>query len=419
MDARQERGLEIAKQARIRKTPMGGYIVPSQQRGGAIKYAVIIAAGVKPTCTCPDYELRGDRCKHIYAVEHVIQTELFPDGRERVTETVRVTRTTYPQNWRAYNKAQTTEQDTFMVLLRDLCAGLPEPEQKRGRPRLSLRDAVFTAVMKVYTTTSARRCMSDLREAKARGYISKLPCHNSVLSALERADMTAILRDLIIESSLPLKAVECDFAVDSSGFTTSSFQSWFNHRYGHEQPVRQHTWVKAHIMCGVKTNVVTAIEIHGQHAADVRQLPALVETTAHHFALAEVSADKAYGSIKNTETIASLGATPFLAFKARATGGGREAATGYVSSAWQKAFGYFTYRRDEFLAHYHKRSNVESTFSMIKRKFGDSLRSKTETAQVNETLAKVLCHNLVVLIHEMHELHIDPAFWTAAQVNTH
>jgi hypothetical protein len=48
---------------------------------------------------------------------------------------------------------------------------------------------------------------------------------------------------------------------------------------------------------------------------------------------------------------------------------------------------------------------------MIKRKLGDSLRSKTDTGQVNETLAKVLCHSLVVLIHEMHELGIDPVFW--------
>ncbi len=82
-----------------------------------------------------------------------------------------------------------------------------------------------------------------------------------------------------------------------------------------------------------------------------------------------------------------------------------------MSGAWEKAFGYFMYRREEFLEHYHKRSNVESTFSMIKRKFGDALRSKTETAMVNETLTKVLCHNLVVLIHEMYELGIDPVFW--------
>jgi hypothetical protein len=29
----------------------------------------------------------------------------------------------------------------------------------------------------------------------------------------------------------------------------------------------------------------------------------------------------------------------------------------------------------------------------------------------NETMCKILCHNLVVLIHEMHELGIDPVFW--------
>jgi transposase len=66
--------------------------------------------------------------------------------------------------------------------------------------------------------------------------------------------------------------------------------------------------------------------------------------------------------------------------------------------------------RTEFLHHYHKRSNVESTFSMMKRKFRDGLRSKTDVAMVNVTLCKVLCHNLVVLIHEMYELGVDSYF---------
>ena len=51
---------------------------------------------------------------------------------------------------------------------------------------------------------------------------------------------------------------------------------------------------------------------------------------------------------------------------------------------------YFMFRRDEYLAHYHKRSNAESVFSAVKAKFGDSVRSKSEEAQVNEVLAKVL-----------------------------
>jgi transposase len=251
--------------------------------------------------------------------------------------------------------------------------------------------------------------MSDLREAHERGYIAKLPCHNSVLNALESPALTPILHGLIIESARPLKTVEVDFAVDSSGFTTCTYESWFDHKYG--APRRQHSWVKAHVMCGVKTNVVTAVEIHERDAADTKQLPALVATTARHFAISEVSADKAYATVKNADTVANYGGTPFLAFKANATGQGGHGPNRVATGAWGKMFGYFMYRREEFVAHYHKRSNVESTFSMMKRKFGGSLRSKTETAQVNETLAKVLCHNLVVLIHEIYELGIDARFW--------
>ena len=61
-------------------------------------------------------------------------------------------------------------------------------------------------------------------------------------------------------------------------------------------------------------------------------------------------------------------------------------------------------------AHYHKRSNAETTVAMIKAKFGASVRSKTGRAQVNEVLCKVLCHNFCVLIQSFYELGIEAAF---------
>jgi transposase len=162
---------------------------------------------------------------------------------------------------------------------------------------------------------------------------------------------------------------------------------------------------QAHIMCGVKTNIITAVEIGAKYAGDSPFLAPMVKSTAQHFTISEVSADKAYGSDKNINTIAALHATPFIPFKVNTKGNG----TGSV--LWEHMYHYFMFKREEFLNHYHKRSNVESTFSMMKRKFGDSLRSKTDTAMVNETLCKVLCHNLVVLIHETEELGIAPIFW--------
>jgi Transposase len=64
---------------------------------------------------------------------------------------------------------------------------------------------------------------------------------------------------------------------------------------------------------------------------------------------------------------------------------------------------YFQFNREEFLKHYHKRSNIESTNAAIKRKFGETLKSKKETAQVNELLCKIIAYNLTVVIHEMYE----------------
>jgi len=161
-------------------------------------------------------------------------------------------------------------------------------------------------------------------------------------------------------------------------------------------------------MCGVKTNIVTAVEIRDRHAADMRLLAPLAETTAQNFTMNEVSADKGYSSKRNTNVIASLGATPYICFTTNAKGTG--------SGLWSHMFHYFQFRRDEFLMHYHKRSNIESTFTMMKRKFGDSLRSTSDVAMVNQTLCKILAHNLVVLIHETNELRIQPVFWPEQDV---
>lgn len=82
------------------------------------------------------------------------------------------------------------------------------------------------------------------------------------------------------------------------------------------------------------------------------------------------------------------------------------------NALWDKMYHYFQFQQEEYMQHYHKRSNVETTFSMIKAKFGSSVRSKTDTAMMNECLCKIICHNVCVLIQEMHELGIDIEFKT-------
>jgi transposase len=69
-----------------------------------------------------------------------------------------------------------------------------------------------------------------------------------------------------------------------------------------------------------------------------------------------------------------------------------------------KMYHLFMYERDAFMERYHKRSNIETAYSMIKGEFGSALRSKSDTGQINEVLCKVLAHNICVLIQAMHAL---------------
>ena len=116
-----------------------------------------------------------------------------------------------------------------------------------------------------------------------------------------------------------------------------------------------------------------------------------------------MSADKAYSSRDNNAYIDQIGGTPYIAFRSNATG--KPKGSNHI---WRKMYNYFVYNRDDFLQHYHLRSNIESTNNMIKSKTTDMVRSKDKTAQINEVLLKVLCHNICVLISAMFEFGIEP-----------
>jgi transposase len=400
MDSREQKGLQIAATVKISKVTKG-WLVPSQSSKSE-KYLVNVD---EQTCDCPDNTFRRQKCKHIYAVEYTLERETVTDGETTVTtttETVKVSRKTYAQDWTAYNAAQVEEKDRFMELLADLCKGIRQPEQSNGRPKLPLSDMVFASAFKVYSLFSSRRFTSDLNEARKRGYINSTPHFNSVSRYLSDLDLTPIFMDLVAKSSLPLSKVEHSFAGDSSGFSTSRFVRWFNKKWGKEADNRE--WVKCHLMCGVKTNIVTAVEISGWTAHDTNFFEPLFERTAKSFELDEVSLDKAYLSHKNMDLAALAGVTPYIPFKSNTV---PVEVDGFI---WSKMYHMFMFNREEWLNHYHMRSNVETTFSMIKGKFGDSVKSKSEIGQINEVLCKVICHNICVLIQETRELGIEPTF---------
>lgn len=408
MTPREERGAAIAAtQTLVEKN--GVWLVPSQSGNG--KYHVFPDAD-KPHCTCKDHIEMGYVCKHIVATRIVMTRktqEVSMDGTVKTTtETVTVEamkataeRKTYAQNWPAYNAAQTNERRHFHELLADLCANIPEdpPSPKGGRPGIPMRDAMYAAVLKVFSLTSARRFHGELEEAHEAGFLSRLPHFNCVLRAFNEPEATPILKSMIETSAFPLRAVEEKFSVDSTGFATTSYCRWFDQKHG--VPKKYARFVKAHFATGCLTNVVTCVEIDHQDANDSPFLPPLTKRTAEiGFTVKEMTADCAYASNVNFAAVEGVGGTFYPMFKVNATG--------KCGGSFEKAFHLFSLQKDEYLAKYHVRSNIEATVAMVKKKFGDSVKAKNELAQRNEVYAKFVCHNISVLIAEMYNLGIVP-----------
>ena len=373
------------------------WTVPSQS-SPSTSYRVTL---LPPSCECEDFQLRKEACKHILAAQFVSERTGGLAAPAVDTE-VAPKKPTYGQDWKAYTQAQRNEKNRFQVLLAELCSGFVEPPHTGvGRKPVPLADRLFSVCFKVWSTLSSRRFDCDLQEAVARGRLSR-PLHpNKVNCFLEDAELTPYLKTLVMRSSLPLKAIETDFAVDSTGFSTSKFVRWFDHKYGVVK--KEHNWVKAHLACGVNTHIVTAVAIYHRDAADCPLLPELVKRTAENFTVKEVSADKAYLSVENVEAICAAGGVPFIAPKLNTNGA--------AGGLFEKMIHYYQYQREDFLKFYHKRSNAESTISAIKRKHLDAVRSRTQAAMVNEVLVKLICNNLWCVILSQCVLGVEPIFW--------
>lgn len=318
---------------------------------------------------------------------------------------------TYPQNWSAYNKAQTNEYPMFQDILVELLDSLIISKQpyRQGRPFNDLKDMIFSCVMRIYIGKACRRGNSFLDTAVYKGYIRKKPHFNTILNYYRVEAMTPILKFLVEKSADPLRNVELDFAVDASGFSTSFYGRWLNARI--ESKSVKRIYKKAHITFGTISKIITAIEVTPGYFADGPQFRELIQITAQTFKIREVSADKAYSSRKNLQTVVDHGGIPYIMFKDNAIANPRGCLI------WNQMKKFFDKHREYFLMHYHKRSNAETAYSMIKRKFSNHLYSKSDVGQTNEILCKALAQNICVLIQEYFENSVKLNFSNCAKLH--
>lgn len=254
---------------------------------------------------------------------------------------------------------------------------------------------------------SSRRVISDLEMCQKMGYIKRVPHFNTLLNYFNSKSLTRNLKYLVRLSALPLAQLERTFAVDGSGIAERNYlPRWSEVRQKH---YRHRSYKKIHAIVGVKTNVIASIIISDGTKNDSPYYKKLLDEVAANFEIEEVLADKAYLSRENLQHAADLDIDPFIPFKSN----NRPRAKGIP--IWNTMYKYFHENPEEFDKHYFLRNNVETTFSMLKKRFGGFVYSKNETAQINEILCKAICHNICVLIQEIYLSKVDIDFEDCAR----
>ena len=391
-NVRQIRGQQIASEIGDTKKKAGFHYIPSQNSNEVYK-----VDATNFTCTCPDYIFRRIDCKHVIAVK-------IQQGRiEQENVVPFVGRNRYTQDWAAYNKSQTSEKAEFLRLLSDLTRGIEEPEQMNGRPALPLGDMIFACIFKVYSQMSSRRFTTDLKDAHAKGFISECPHYNSLIRYMDKESLTPYLEMLVEETSKPLASLETDFAVDSTGLSVSNSVSWNRAKYKDQAMLKAKNWIKIHCCVGTHTNVITGVQVTDKRGNDQSYFIPVVDATRKNFTIKEITADAAYSSVKHSVYAELHGFDAYIPFKENVN---VDQPYG-VNEVWRRMYHFFNLNRTEFVQHYMKRGNVETTFHMLKSKFGGLLKSRTFEAQKNEALCKVICHNISCLIHAINEFGIE------------
>lgn len=132
-----------------------------------------------------------------------------------------------PRDWRAHHATLRNEKCEFMRLLYDPCQTIPQLEYEFGLPLLALVDMVFSTALKVYRLSPVA--------AQEKGCLMQVPHYSTLYRYTESDDFTPILHNLIGVSGASLQLVESQFAANSSGFSTSSSDRWYEERYGRER----------------------------------------------------------------------------------------------------------------------------------------------------------------------------------------
>jgi len=302
----------------------------------------------------------------------------------------------WPRNEALYNQVQENEFLNFFEYVKWL--GFKVCKNVKMRNYISC-----LLIWHKFPNLSARRAKSFLLFLRKFKIINAtIPCFKTLCNYRAEPIIGNILDELIIESSKPLSIIECDFATDATGIRTNLFSSWYSIRCQKEIKRRDHLTI--HITTGVKSNIVTALNVETKSGNDNKIFREHVNKTAENFKINEWSGDGRYWCKDNCKKINEVGAKPYFKVWKNWSGKSRGCMPWKIMNLESKN------NPEEYGKHYHKRSNVESTNHSKKVIHGNKVYSRLDSSRINEETLRWINHNINVLNRAKYEWKINPKF---------
>lgn len=247
-------------------------------------------------------------------------------------------------------------------------ANVPRWLHKFGPKKYTLWQHLLALFLKQELNLSYRRACALLSD-----FGIKVPTYSALCKLAKRLPLAIF--QLLLNATICLKSIAVA-AIDSTGFARTNPSGHYLWRIDRHKPIKQS--VKLSILADATSHKILSARIRALPAHDIRDVKYLISKTK--ILPKTLVGDSAY----DAESLHK-----FAYLKGIRT---------VIKPRKNVRRGFYRRKMRRFYSEkiYHKRENVESTFSRLKQLHGGSVRCRTARTQRAEIFCKLIAHNLSI-----------------------